>query len=413
MSKSYTRVLYVTQYFSFTPTHAAAVTTYEIVRRLAKNGHKVTMLVPNFEHSGSERSVVTEPSLLNNVNVVAATSLPLKERESLMWYGLTCSVLYAPLFLKALKNRSKYDVIVSMYHPSHLATFCAYMISRILKLPLLIKVHDLLPDTMDPNLFRRVYKKTMFNLYSAFLKKGDFVLVPSIEWVNLAEKVYNVSKEKMILFRNGVDTEKFNPNVECKQIREVLGLENKSVVLFAGRFSRIRGLEHLCKAVPSIVEREPNARFLIIGEGGSEKLRLYHLLKRLGVDRFVVFVDEVEHDMVPKYVCLADVTIGPLEALPITIGTLPIKVLEYLACGKPVIACHGGFSRGLVVNDHNGVLVRAGDVQELASAIIALLVNHELVKRLGRNARKHVERFYDWDIIIEVLENMLYTTHPK
>ncbi len=157
--------------------------------------------------------------------------------------------------------------------------------------------------------------------------------------------------------------------------------------------------------MPRIVKEEPDVRFVVIGKG-PEKSRLLDLSRRLKVDRFTLFLDEVSHETIPKYVSAADVTIGPLATLAITVGTIPKKVLEYLACGKPVVACHGGVSKDLVIDGYNGVLVDPQNVDELSLAIIRLLKDSKQAKRLGENARRHVESLYNWNAI-ETLDELL------
>lgn len=404
-------ILYVSQVYSSNPTHAAAVTTDEIVKRLAEKGHKVTILVPNFDHKGCAGSATNKLALYNNIDIVAFTSLSDNVlQENLLSYGLACTAWYAPLIVKALKRRN-FDVVISMYHPSHLATLSAYALSNFLKLPLVVKVHDLLPDLTDPSFLRRIHKKAIFRLNLAFLRKSDFVLVQSTEWLNLATRVYGINVKKIILFPTGVDVNKFNPEIANNDIRRTLGLEDKKVLLFTGQISRDRGLDRLIAAMPKIVKEEPDVRFVVIGKG-PEKSRLLDLSRRLEVDKFTLFLDEVSHEIVPKYVSLADVAIGPLAALAITLGTIPKKVLEYLACGKPVVACHGGVSRDLVIDGYNGILVDPLNIDELSLAIISLLKDGELTKRLGENARRHVESLYNWNAI-ERLDELLRNVCSK
>lgn len=399
-------VLYVSNSWSFSPTHASAVTTYEIVKRLARKGHKITVLVPAVENGKLLKEGSVESAMSENVKVISLSVPVNPEKESLMFYGLSCTMLFMPLFFKALKRGREYNAVISMFHPSHLATFFAYLIARVLKVPLLVKVHDLLVDATDPSFLRRSYKKAMFRFYLVFLKKADFFLVPSVEWVRLLARVYEVSERRIVLFRNGADAVKFNSDVDCASLRSALNMKNEKVVLFSGQISRIRGLDFLVRAMVDVVKEERDARLVIIGEGG-EKSRLVGLVQRLGLDDYVLFKSGVSHDSMPAYICLADVGIGPLVTLPITVGTLPIKVIEYMACGKPVVACYDGASRDLVVDGYNGVLIRSGDVKELSSALIRLLKNVRFAKNLGVNARRHVEMYHDWNVITGELDRLL------
>lgn len=408
-------ILYITNSWSFSPTHASAVTTYEIIKRLVKKRHKVTVLVPSTENARNIKHASIEPILLKNVKVVTSGPFSFNfNEENLISGGLTCTIWHLPLILKALalKRKTNYQAVISMYHPTHLATFSGFIISRILKVPLIVKVHDLIPDITDPNIFRRIYKKSLFKLCSKFLKKGSLILVPSSEWVNLLEKVYGMSKDKIVLLPNGVDAIKFNVNVDCDYLRRTLGLENKKVILFIGKFFRVRGLECLIKAMPNIVEKEPNARLILLGEG-SEKRKIIDLSRHLKIGDFVMLMSEVEHDAVPAYISLADVAIGPLTGFSISMGTMPIKVIEYMACGKPIVGCFNGAAKDLIIDGYNGLLISPEDVDQLSSAIIRLLLDDNLAKRLGMNARKHVEAFFDWNVITEKLEKTLEAVARK
>jgi len=364
------------------------------------------VLVPAIENGkllkeGSVESVISE-----NVKVVSLSISANPEKESLIFYGLSCTMLFVPLFLKALKRGREYNAVISMFHPSHLATFFAYLIARVLKVPLLVKVHDLLVDATDPSFLRRSYKKAMFRFYLVFLRKGDFFLVPSVEWVQLLARVYKVNERRIVLFRNGADAAKFNPHVNCTSLRSALNFKNEKVVLYSGQISRIRGLDYLVRAMVDVVKEERDVRLLIVGEGG-EKSELVGLVRRMGLDDYVLFKSSVSHDFMPAYTCLADVAIGPLVALPITVGTLPIKVIEYMACGKPVVACYDGASKDLVMDRYNGVLIHSGDVKELSAALIGLLKDADFARSLGVNARKHVERYHDWNVITGELDRLL------
>ena len=408
-------VLYVSNTWSFAPTHASAVTTYEIVKRLVEKGHKVTVLVPSIENKRNIKSGSIDSTLLRNVEVVTSGPVSLPHSEAnLILRGLACTVWHLASILKALtfKDKTDFHLVISMYHPTHLATFSGYVIARIFKVPLTVKVHDMMPDLSDPNLFRRIYKKSLFKTCSKFLKKGCLLLVPSNEWVNLARTAYNMSSDKVALLPNGVDAIKFKTDVDSESLRKKLGLENKKVILFVGRFSRVRGLEYLMRAMPSIVAKAPNIRLILLGEG-AEKRKLIELSKRLKIGESVMFMSAVEHGAMPEYISLADVTIGPLTAFSISVGTMPIKVIEYMACGKPVVGCFRGAAKDLIIDGYNGLLITPESVDELSSAVLRLLSDSDLAKELGMNARRHVEAFFDWDVIAEKLDGMLAMVMTK
>ncbi|NIO36405.1 glycosyltransferase, partial [Candidatus Bathyarchaeota archaeon] len=98
--------------------------------------------------------------------------------------------------------------------------------------------------------------------------------------------------------------------------------------------------------------------------------------------------------MVPKLISLADVTVGPLSVtrLPTIYGSTPLTVLEYMACGKPVIVSRGAVSESVIVNGHTGIQVEPGNVHDLSLSIINLIRNQAFSQTLGHNARRHVQK---------------------
>jgi len=147
---------------------------------------------------------------------------------------------------------------------------------------------------------------------------------------------------------------------------------------------------------------------LFVGEG-PEKSKLISLARRLGVSDFVNFVDSVEHSSVPEFISLADVTVGPLTVsqYPSFYAGMPLSVLEYMASEKPVITCRGAVTESLRIDGYNGIVMDPGNVSGLSSSILKLIKNPELSKSIGRNARSHLEKVYNWDVLIPRLEKLL------
>jgi glycosyltransferase involved in cell wall biosynthesis len=143
--------------------------------------------------------------------------------------------------------------------------------------------------------------------------------------------------------------------------------------------------------------------------GGPQKAHLTKLVKAFNIERFVKFINWVNHDEIPKYICMSDVLIGPLVENVDTFGSVPRKVLEYMACGKPVVARYGGVSKDLIKDGYNGFLVYSEDPEELASLILKLINDPSLVRKVGLNAREYIRAFHDWDRLISQFEKTLFS----
>ena len=401
-------VLYVTQYYSSKPTHASTVTTYEIVSRLAMRGHEVVVV-----SADSPGAATILDNNAKDSHIVKVLPVPSFGRK---WYDgfstlLTHTFAHVPLFVNALvvaKFRKKFNVIISMYHPTHMATLSAYLLARVLKVPLVVKIHDFIVDTADPHILRKAYKIALGRVNSWVLRKCDAILIQSPEWKAMMRDQSGVDEERLVVYPNGVDASFFQPHVDSEGLREELGLEGKRGIIFLGGMYRQRHPELLVKAIPEVVSEIENVEVLFLGEG-PEIPRLSSLAESLGISDFVRFMGSVDHSMVPKFISLADVAVAPLcvTSRPLIYGSIQLTVLEYMACGKPVVVCRGATSESLVRDGHNSFVVHPGDIRGLSSAIVKLIGDENLSKRIGLNAREYVEGRYDWTILIDRLEMVL------
>ena len=388
---------------------ASSITTHGIVKKLVEKGHEILLLVPE----RCPRECVPNCSLRCKDNAkIVVTRIPtvvpyyvINGNKNIRALTLAFCLLF--LILKALKigKTKKFDFIISQHHSSHLASLSAFMLSRILKLPLIVKVHDVYD--LASGVFDSIYLHLLDNMYRMVLRRADYVLVVSDSFRSKVIETHKLDKRKVLVFPTGVDVKKFKPNIVPRSFRRSLGVEGKQVILFIGGVTEARGLELLVKALPEITSKNPNIVVLIVGRG-PQKAEVERLAEDLGVRRFVRFIEPIVHGEIPKYICLADVTVGPLVATIETFGSVPRKVLEYMACGKPVVACYGGVSEDLILDKYNGFLVHDGKVEELAAVILEMLSNSDEVREVGLNARRHVEEFYDWDKVINGFDKILH-----
>lgn len=399
----------MTQYFSPKPVHASTVTTYEIVKRLAQRGHKVYVVSAFSPGTARIYEDANECQFIN--------CFPIPEFAA-KWYDgfttfLTHTILHIPLVITSMRVHhfcEGFDAIISMFHPTHMATVSAFLLSTILKVPLVVKIHDFIIEATEPNMLKRTYNKVLGNINLRILKKGGAILVQSPELMDVVKTQTGIDEKRTVIFPNGVDTHLFRPGIRADELRRRLGLEGKSVVLFVGGLHEGRHPELLIKALPSIVHEIKHLELLFVGEG-PDKSRLLSLAKHLDVSDYVRFLGSVKHSMVPEFISLADVTVGPLTVAynSTMYGSTPRTVSEYMACGKPVVVPRGAVSESLAIDDYNSVLFEPGDVHGLSSAVVSLIEDQSFCKYIGRNAREHVEKVSSWDVLTARLENLLYS----
>ena len=196
-----------------------------------------------------------------------------------------------------------------------------------------------------------------------------------------------VDEGRVEVIRNGVDP--FPVSVseeEAMEVRSDLGITADHLVVgMVANFNRsVKGVSRFLDAVPEIVREVPSARFLLLGRGKEEKA-LREKARALGVAPFVLFAG-FKPD-IHRYYAIMDVS-----ALTSFSEGLSITLLESMRCGVPVVATRVGGNPEVVVDGVTGYLVPPGDVSSFASKTVELLLDKDLRRRMGEEARRRVMR---------------------
>ncbi len=168
---------------------------------------------------------------------------------------------------------------------------------------------------------------------------------------------------------------------------------NKNYVCFTGNLVPWQGVDYFIKAAPLVIKEESEARFLIVGDG-IMRGELENITKELNIIDKVIFTGGVPYEIVPKYINASEIGISIKP--PLLPGS-PLKVKEYMACGRPVIATRGSeYDFEIIEEADAGILVKPDDKEEVSNAILRLLSNSSLSKEMGLRGRKLVVEKYSW-----------------
>jgi len=196
-----------------------------------------------------------------------------------------------------------------------------------------------------------------------------------------------------------VDTDIFRPDpgMGCK-IRDKYGLGDDPVVGYVGIFAAWHGVRELLEASQIVVREIPSAKFLLVGPYHHDWERRVEGKK---ISDSLIFVGPVPHESVPEYINAADVLVAPFnptgaDLTKKTYPFIPFKILEYMACAKPVVSTSVGQIPQIIKHGESGVLVPPGDSAALANGILMLLKNPRRGKRMGEKARADILDRYSW-----------------
>ncbi|MCG3206490.1 MAG: D-inositol-3-phosphate glycosyltransferase [Anaerolineae bacterium] len=206
-----------------------------------------------------------------------------------------------------------------------------------------------------------------------------------------------VPAEKIIVAHDGVDLSRYNPTLTRDDARQLLGLPlQKKIAVYAGHLfywsnkGDGKGTNHIIESAAL----HPDVLFLIVGGWGEHIDRARNLTSGLENIQFIGFV---QNKLVPLYLAAADVLLMPYTwDLPIAGYFSPLKMFEYMASGRPIIASCLPTIQEVLTNGENAILVQPGSTAQLAKGINTVLENPDLAIRLGLQAYQSVLK-YTWE----------------
>lgn len=200
-----------------------------------------------------------------------------------------------------------------------------------------------------------------------------------------------VRREQVVVVGNTEDVDGF-----AALRGEPVERPSKFVVLYAGAFGgRHRGLDTLVDAMPQVLEQEPDAVLMLVGDG-PERPTLEQQARELGVARSVRFEGWQPFERMPAYMAVANVCVVPHRSTPHTESTIPHKLFQYMLAGKAVVVSDCAPLRRVVEASGAGEVFAAGDAHDLARALMALR-NPSAAERAGMAGRAAVLEQHNWE----------------
>jgi len=227
---------------------------------------------------------------------------------------------------------------------------------------------------------------------------ADTVSVASQHLRTLALKA-GVRKENIFDAPVGADVDEFTPFIDGSAIREKYCIGNV-LVLYIGQLHGAQYLDLFLRAANIVLHETSEVDFMVVGEGFMER-HLKGVARDLGIEKKIIFTGSVLHHKIPEYIAAADICIAPFKDTPVTRCKSPLKIVEYMAMGKAIIASDVGEARRMLAGV--GILVTPQDIHSLAEGIIRLLKDEALRESLGVLSRKRAEKTYNWSRTAESL----------
>ena len=229
-------------------------------------------------------------------------------------------------------------------------------------------------------------------------QKCDVLACVSETLKEILVRDFNISAEKIVLVPNGVDVNFINPERHAPK-RIFPGF----TIGFVGSLYAWAGLDILFEALHELRAEGLELSLVIVGDGAMKAI-WEKQVQQLGLDNHVAFLGRLSSSLVPQYIAGFDV--GYSGQVQLQMGKMylsPMKLYEYMAMAKPVIASSFEDAQRLVSDSKTGFLFRPGDKNDLKRALIQAFHSRELLPEMGNLARQEIEINHSWTVRVKTL----------
>jgi len=214
--------------------------------------------------------------------------------------------------------------------------------------------------------------------------------------------------KNVIVIGQGVDPKIMQKLSKDKSLMKKYNIsDDDKIVMNLGSVLSHSGLEVIFDAIPNILKEIPNFKLLVVGDG-SHLPSLKQRAIKLGINDKIIFTGFVPYKEVPKFCSIADLCINPFRIIDMTDKLSPVKIFDFMSCGKPVLATP---LKGMLYDfpkDSNTIIY--ANLDDFEQEIISLL-NNENLEEIGIRSKKFVEKHFTWDIVAKKMliefENMI------
>jgi glycosyltransferase involved in cell wall biosynthesis len=391
------KILYITlENLSF---HKGSVVHIkEVINGLQKRGHQVGLI---------GRAWTELENIECFYNIHPKTFFPFKYLVRKEKSYFLSSIL---LFLSIFKLLRQYDVIYARdFHTVIIALIPRLFFNK----KLVFEINGIAHEEQN------LKSHTILNRFLAFMiqkaekiatRCSDRIVSVTPQIATYLTQYLHCPREKVKVIGNGVNTKIFHP-IGDKAIlwswKKRLGIAKEdTVIAFVGNLAPWQGVNVLIESAFPLLKDNDHLKFLIVGEG-SLKDSLLRKVSNSGYEESFIFTGMMQYKDVPMLINLADICVAPfISRRNRTTGVSPIKIFEYMACGKPIItSIIGGLE--FIEKEGVGCLIEPEDVIGLREGLLDLMKNPQKRVNMGNNGLKIAREKFDWELKSILIEKVL------
>ena len=399
------KIIYFHQYFN-TPDMNGGSRSYEFAKGLIKKGHEVEMITTYRKPCKDKNWFQTNESGIRVHWLPFYYSNHMKFFERLKVF---ISFSYKSYF-KAAKLKG--DIILSSSTPLTIS-IPAVFISKKKKIPMIFEVRDLWPTIpiamkilKNPIL---IYLARILEMWSYKNSNSIIGLSPEIKKGIISR---DVDPKKIAVITNSCDLKKFEFNGDLafnfRQKRP--WLKNRPLLVYAGAFGKVNNISYAVKLAKVLIKQNPEIRILLIGDGAEKKELIEDAKKNNIFEKNLFFEKPIPKRDMQGCLSAANMTANFVIDIKENWANSANKFFDGLAAGKPIFLNHGGWMQDLVSKYECGLCMHGKTMEEVAKELDSVISNENWLKSSGDKAKNLGKKFFDRNIHVQQLEEILILT---
>ena len=331
--------------------------------------------------TSSDRPFKFEIKMFEKINVYYLPSIAI---------NLISSIYRIPPFALFFLLLKDFDVChVHDFH--HFTTLLSVLACKIKRKPIILSYHGINKFGSVVSLLTKIYEVLFLKFIVNSVKK--VVVASEFSRREVIEK-YGVPEKKVVKIPNFLNISKLKTTTNFKRKYRL-----KRYILAVGRFSKEKGFEYLLKSFKIVSEKEKDVKLVIVGGRRAYMKIISSMVEALGLKDKVLLLSDISDNEIYSAFKGAEFVVIPSIYEP-----FGIVALEAMYFGKPVVAFRVGGLREIIKEGVNGILVKERDVEKLSEAIMKVLSDERLKKKLGRNGKLFIKN-YDSKKFIDLINN--------
>lgn len=285
--------------------------------------------------------------------------------------------------------------------------FAAALVCRMRRIPLVLEVRDLWPaSAVQMGILRNRTLIRIMEWMERQLYDQSARIVALTEGIRDDIRTRGWPQEKLEVVTCGVDFDRLYPDPQgAARTRRALGWEDRKVVLYFGALGEANNIPVILRAARSLRERG-DILFVLVGDG----LRRGAIEGEVAAGKLanLVVLPPVAKDQARVYLSAADLCLVTLQDIPLFDGAIPTKLIDYMACARPVLCGIRGEARRILDTAQAGLGFEPDDDRQLARLISELLDDAGRRERLGANGLAFVRSHFSAEQTRRKMERILH-----